>query len=52
MREKKLRTLLKKAIELSHLYNDEEFLYMKKELNNIEKLIQIEKKSNSKGFGN
>lgn len=52
MREKKIIKLIKKALKEDHLYSQDELLYMKKEMNSIEKIIEQKNKNNSKGFGN
>lgn len=53
MREKKLAKLIQKALEkYDHLYNNDELIYMKKELNNLKGQITENKNQSSKGFGN
>jgi hypothetical protein len=50
MRKNKLLSSLKQAISQDHLYNDEELIYMKKELRSIEENIENLRKLTSKGF--
>lgn len=52
MREKKLGKIIKKALKKDHLYSDEELVYMKKELHNLNNLIKDKKQRTSRGFGN
>jgi hypothetical protein len=52
MREKNLIKFIDKALKDDHLYSDEEIIYMKTELNNLKKQLEISKKLTSKGFGN
>jgi len=52
MREQKVIKLIKKAIKQEHLYSDDELVYMKKELSNLETQLNLLRKLTSKGFGN
>lgn len=52
MREKKLGKIIKKALKREHLYSNEELLYMKKELHNLDNIIKNKRQRSSKGFGN
>lgn len=52
MRENKIMKMLRKAVRQEHLYSDDELVYMKKELRNLEEEFQKLKKLTSKGFGN
>lgn len=52
MREKKLGKIIKKALKKDHLYSDEEIIYMKKELHNLDNIVKTKRQHSSKGFGN
>jgi len=52
MREKKLIKMIQKALEKDHIYNQDEILYMKKELNSLKDLLDEKRKKSSKGFKN
>lgn len=52
MREKKLGKIIKRALKKDHLYSDEEILYMKRELHNLDNIVKSKKQHLSKGFGN
>lgn len=52
MREQKMLKLLRKALKQEHLYSDDEIVYMKKELSNLEEQFEKYRKLTSKGFGN
>jgi hypothetical protein len=52
MREKRLRNFIKNALKKDHLYNEDEILYMKKELHNLNNLIENKRQHTSKGFKN
>jgi hypothetical protein len=52
MREKKLINYLKAALKKEHLYSNDELIYMKKELRNLNDKFETIKKITSKGFGN
>ena len=52
MREEKLLKFIRKALKDDHLYSNEEIVYMKSELNNLEEIVKNQKKLSSKGFGN
>ena len=51
MREQKMLKLLRKALKQEHLYTNEELVYMKKELSNLEEQLKEYRKLTSKGFG-
>lgn len=50
MREKKLASLIKEALNKDFLYSNEELHHLKKELQRINEII-ISKQDNYKGFG-
>ena len=52
MREKQLIKLIKKALQNDHKYSQDELFYMKKELKNLEGIVETNRKKISKGFGN
>jgi hypothetical protein len=52
MREKKMMKMLRKAVKQEHLYSNDELVYMKKELKNLEEQFDKLHKLTSKGFGN
>lgn len=52
MREKTVLKMLRKALKEEHLYSNDELVYMKKEMANLERHIQELRKITSKGFGN
>lgn len=51
MREKQLGKIIKKALKKDHLYNDDEIHYMKKELYNLNKIVEQKRQITSRGFG-
>jgi hypothetical protein len=52
MKEKKLIKFIRNALKHSHLYSNDEVVYMKKEMKNLENIIKEHNKIISKGFGN
>ena len=52
MKEKKMLKMLKKALKEEHLYSNDELVYMKRELKNLENQFQELRKLTNKGFGN
>lgn len=52
MQEKKLVKLIKTALEKSHLYDEDEIHYMKRELYNLKNHIKKKTQQTAKGFEN